>query len=1151
MTDQREETHAEGQFSGEVAQPGTLLAQAQSQLTATSRYAWLGNRWGATAIIMAAYVLLFLVWTIFHWGGEEKAALVSDVAYLPVNLFASVCAWKIAWGRGYAKKMRWAWFILGMAMFSNFLADIAWFYYETILQVEPFPSLANVFHLAYYPLALLGLLALPVQASGRGGRLKFGLDLMVVLVSAWLPIWHFLVVPMAERYGGQSLMQVLAAAYPVGDLILLTGLAAMLMRQPEKSTRRALGWIFGGLVIWLAGDLIYSYQSLADTYMSGRWVGSTWLLGNLFLGLAALRSAHSYNQEVEHEQQVFALERFSRQIPFVSSALAYILVVTLIVTGLNQGRPMIDLLAGSALLTGLVMMRQLVEIGENQRLTVDLQKINQQIQLLTEEFEHRGREREQEINLAAAVARQLSELRDLETLLGNAVSLIQERFNLYHTQIYLLDPGKRELVLRTGTGPAGVEMLRRKHRLVVNLASINGSAAVEKRTVIVENTENSKLFKPNPLLPGTRSEMAVPLLVGDEVVGVLDMQSKKPGAFSRERLPVFEAMAGQLAIAIHNASLFSEVDKAREEVAAHAWQLTQTHWQNFQDGIAQPEYSGYLYRAGTIQPLREPSPDESQGSRQEVPITVSGGQIGKFVFDLEEQVFEEDLELVRSIARQVAQQAENLRLLDQTERYRLEAERAARKLLSQGWEAHLSGSKPQPIAFVYDQNEVTPWETNQGEAFRATFSEGLKIQGMEIGELAVAGADELGEDGAEILAVVAERLSAHLENLRLFASAQRELAERQRAQEALIKFRLGIEQTTDAVFITDTQGEIIYVNPAFEQVYGYSSEEALGKTPRIIKSGLISQEQYQQFWAALLDKQVVAGEIINKHKDGRLIPIEGANTPIVDEQGVIIGFLALHRDISDRKQAQENLTKRATELETVAKLSTHISAMSDPLQIIQNVVDQAKEAFGLYHAHIYELDERRQILVLAAGAGTVGRQMAAQGWEIPLEREHSLVVQAARSHKGLISNDVTAEANFLPNPLLPDTQAEMAIPIMAGEKLLGVLDVQSEQAGRFTQEDVNIQTTLASQVAVALENARLFQQVQYQAEYEAMINTISQKIQGTTTVEGALQVAIRELGRALGAERTSVHLNPSLTAARKGAKTGNGSKGNGKANPAS
>jgi GAF domain-containing protein len=95
---------------------------------------------------------------------------------------------------------------------------------------------------------------------------------------------------------------------------------------------------------------------------------------------------------------------------------------------------------------------------------------------------------------------------------------------------------------------------------------------------------------------------------------------------------------------------------------------------------------------------------------------------------------------------------------------------------------------------------------------------------------------------------------------------------------------------------------------------------------------------------------------------------------------------------------------------------------------------------------------------------------------------------------------------------------------MIGENVIGVLDVQSDEVGHFTDEDVNIQTTLAAQIAVALQNAETYALTQRQAEHEALVNLIGQRIQGATSVEDALQVAIRELGRALGAKRTSVQL---------------------------
>ena len=129
-------------------------------------------------------------------------------------------------------------------------------------------------------------------------------------------------------------------------------------------------------------------------------------------------------------------------------------------------------------------------------------------------------------------------------------------------------------------------------------------------------------------------------------------------------------------------------------------------------------------------------------------------------------------------------------------------------------------------------------------------------------------------------------------------------SERKRTEEELLKFKLGIERSADAIFMTDPQGVILYTNPAFERIYGYNQSDTIGQTPNILKSGIVSANIYQQFWMTLLNKEVVAGEIINKTKDGRLIAIEGSNNPILDTVGNIIGFLGMHRDVSERKQAE-------------------------------------------------------------------------------------------------------------------------------------------------------------------------------------------------------------------------------------------------------
>ena len=132
---------------------------------------------------------------------------------------------------------------------------------------------------------------------------------------------------------------------------------------------------------------------------------------------------------------------------------------------------------------------------------------------------------------------------------------------------------------------------------------------------------------------------------------------------------------------------------------------------------------------------------------------------------------------------------------------------------------------------------------------------------------------------------------------------------------------------------------ISYVNPAFEKIYGYTHEEAIGQTPRIIKLGMIPQDQYKQFWSTLLHGQTVAGEIINKTKDGRLIPIDGNNNPILDQSGNVVGFLGMHIDISERKRSEQQMEETLHETErSYAPSVTKMASLSSDGQASEGYV---------------------------------------------------------------------------------------------------------------------------------------------------------------------------------------------------------------------
>jgi PAS domain S-box-containing protein len=175
---------------------------------------------------------------------------------------------------------------------------------------------------------------------------------------------------------------------------------------------------------------------------------------------------------------------------------------------------------------------------------------------------------------------------------------------------------------------------------------------------------------------------------------------------------------------------------------------------------------------------------------------------------------------------------------------------------------------------------------------------------------------------------------------------------------------------------------------------------------------------------------------------------------------------------------EQRVADRTKVLTTVAEISSAASTILETDKLLQQVVDLTKERFDFYHAHIYLLNDASDTLVLAAGAGEPGRQMVAEKRSIPLDRVQSLVARAARERKGVTVNDVTQTPDFLPNLLLPDTHSELAVPMIVGENVIGVFDVQSEVIGRFTDADIAVQTTLASQVASAVQNSHLYKQAE-------------------------------------------------------------------------
>lgn len=201
-----------------------------------------------------------------------------------------------------------------------------------------------------------------------------------------------------------------------------------------------------------------------------------------------------------------------------------------------------------------------------------------------------------------------------------------------------------------------------------------------------------------------------------------------------------------------------------------------------------------------------------------------------------------------------------------------------------------------------------------------------------------------------------------------------------------------------------------------------------------------------------------------------------------DELGILAkAFNTMAGQLSGTvSKLEDRVAERTRSLEIVASLGEKLSAILNPEDLLTEVVTQLQANFGYYHAHIYLLNEQQDKLVVAAGTGAAGMEMKQKGHSILVNAYTSLVARAARTGRIIRVGNVRETGGWLPNPLLPNTYSEIAVPIISAvnNQVVGVLDVQESKLDGFDEGDETMLRTLANQVAVAIHNARLFEDVQ-------------------------------------------------------------------------
>jgi signal transduction histidine kinase len=198
-------------------------------------------------------------------------------------------------------------------------------------------------------------------------------------------------------------------------------------------------------------------------------------------------------------------------------------------------------------------------------MTAELQRTITDLKDLNENLESRVAFRTRDLKIAADVSQQVTKVLDPKILLPNLVELTRSGFDFYHVSVFLFNENTDTLQLEAGTGTAGQQMLEAGKRFNLNdKRGLVPLAARERQPVIINDVTKSSDHVVNPVLPDTRSEAALPMVIGSRLIGVLDLQSTLPGAFQDDDINVLTALSDQIAIALRNAQLFTEAEEGRE-----------------------------------------------------------------------------------------------------------------------------------------------------------------------------------------------------------------------------------------------------------------------------------------------------------------------------------------------------------------------------------------------------------------------------------------------------------------------------------------------------------------------------------------------------------------------------------------------------------
>src|SRR5690606_3952878 len=223
-------------------------------------------------------------------------------------------------------RMRRAWGALGLANVAFLIGTLVWIYYENYLGEDPYPSLADVGYLLYYPLMLVGILLLVERFQSAEEKLSFTLDACVTFVGGALVVWYFLIRVIAQNHDGDWMTTLLSIGYPVGDLVLFFGMMALLLRRKKTKGNLAINLALMSIATTFVTDYAFSYGTLNNTYQSGSIVDAGFAFACALMMLAAHVQYRAGDTSEEATERPLNFRKPYYWLPYVSVLVVYAVI---------------------------------------------------------------------------------------------------------------------------------------------------------------------------------------------------------------------------------------------------------------------------------------------------------------------------------------------------------------------------------------------------------------------------------------------------------------------------------------------------------------------------------------------------------------------------------------------------------------------------------------------------------------------------------------------------------------------------------------------------------------------------------------------------------------------------------------------------------